>query len=207
MFTLQCFTGGIAQTNGWLLALNDIHILVDAPEGVGAWLEGKKVKVAALILTHQHFDHVLDAAEIADTHGCPVLAWNAFSRDLTLERLYGAVSGSPFHVKEFKVTHVLEGERSVEIGGREWTLFHIPGHSPDSVCFHQPELGLVLGGDVLFQSGVGRTDFPGGSWEMLLTGIERDLLPLPDQTRVLPGHGAETTIGRERMGNPFLNQL
>ncbi len=206
MFTLQCFTGGIAQTNGWLLSVNDVHILVDAPEGVAEWLDPMGLKIGALVLTHQHFDHVLGASEIVEKYGCPVLAWNPFSRDLTLERLYGAVTGSPFHVMAFEVSEVLEGRSTASFGGMDWTLFHIPGHSPDSVCFYQPELGLVLGGDVLFESGVGRTDFPGGSWEMLLTGIERDLLPLPDQTRVLPGHGGETTIGRERMMNPFLIQ-
>jgi glyoxylase-like metal-dependent hydrolase (beta-lactamase superfamily II) len=83
-------------------------------------------------------------------------------------------------------------------------LFHVPGHSPDSVCFYLPERGLLFGGDVLFLDGVGRTDFPGGSFQQLAAGIETHLWPLPDATVVYPGHGDDTTIGRERAENPFL---
>ena len=82
---------------------------------------------------------------------------------------------------------------------------HIPGHSPDSLCFFQPELGIVFGGDVLFLDGVGRTDFPNGSSSQLIAGIKSKLLQLPDATQVLPGHGPATTIGREREENPFLD--
>lgn len=205
MFTLDCFTGGIAQTNGWLLALKDARILIDAPEGAADWLKESRTKLDALVLTHQHFDHCLDAGRIAREHDCPVLAWSAFSRDLTLERLFGAVTGTQFHVREFEVGQILEGCRSLDLAGVSWRLFHIPGHSPDSICLYQDDLGLLFGGDVLFKDSIGRTDFPGGSMETLLAGIERDLLPLPDETRVFPGHGPDTTIGRERLQNSFLN--
>jgi glyoxylase-like metal-dependent hydrolase (beta-lactamase superfamily II) len=92
----------------------------------------------------------------------------------------------------------------MELGAVKIQLFHIPGHSPDSVCFYLPEQGLLFGGDVLFLDGVGRTDFPGGSFTQLATGISRDLWPLPDDTIVYPGHGDDTRIGREREENPFV---
>ncbi len=204
MFTLSSYTGGIAETNGYLLQTASANVVFDAPEGMADWLARQNVKVDALVLTHQHFDHVLDASPIKTQHGCPILTFAPFSRDLTLERLFGAVAGSPMSVDEFSVDEVLEGRVSETIGGVGWKLLHIPGHSPDSLCFYQMELGLVFGGDVLFLDGVGRTDFPGGSGRLLIAGIEGKLLPLPDATRVYPGHGDDTTIGREREENPFL---
>lgn len=198
------YTGGIAATNGYVLSLPGGTVLVDAPDGVAPWLRRQNVRVDALFLTHQHFDHVLDAAEVKQEHGCRVYAFASFSRDLTLERLYGAVTGSSFEVLEFEVDELLKDKDDVEAVGESWKLYHVPGHSPDSVCFHLEAQNLLFGGDVLFLDGIGRTDFPGGSTQQLLSGIEEKLFALPDATRVFPGHGDDTTIGRERLENPFL---
>ena len=203
---IHCYTGGIAQTNAWLLESPQGSLLIDAPEGTARWLLARGARIDALLLTHQHFDHVQDAARVKAEHACPVLAWSAFSRDLTLEQLVGAI-GDRELVPEFSVDEALAGQDAVTLGGLDWHLLHIPGHSPDSLCFHQPEAGLVFGGDVLFLDGVGRTDFPGGSFEQLLTGIRGKLLALPEATLLYPGHGPSTTLGRERQHNPFLADL
>jgi glyoxylase-like metal-dependent hydrolase (beta-lactamase superfamily II) len=100
---------------------------------------------------------------------------------------------------------VHDGER-LEVLGREVRVYHTPGHADGSVCFHLPDEGVVFTGDALFQGSIGRTDFPGGSLETLLTGIRGKLLALPDDTRVLAGHMGPTTIGRERRTNPFLQE-
>jgi len=204
MAEISTYTGGIAATNAHLLRLPGGVVLVDAPEGAAAWLRGQKARVDVLFLTHQHFDHVLDAAAIRAEHGCQVFSFAPFSRDLTLERLFGMVTGSSFEVPAFEVDEVLEGRGSLEAAGETWRLYHVPGHSPDSVCFHLERENLLFGGDVLFLDGIGRTDFPGGSTQLLLDGIETKLFALPDATRVFPGHGDDTTIGRERSENPFL---
>ena len=204
MFPIQTYTGGIAATNGYFLSLPGGNVLVDAPDGVADWLDQIEAHVDVLLLTHQHFDHVLDAAQVKARHGCRIIAFTDLSRELTLERLYGAVSGSPFSVTEFTVDERIEGKDSVEAAGVTWRLYHVPGHSPDSVCFHWEEQQVLFGGDVLFQSGVGRTDFPGGSGRLLIQGIVEKLLPLPDSTAVYPGHGAPTTIGIEGLRNPYL---
>lgn len=204
MFKVSSYTGGIAETNGWVLETDAGTLAVDAPEGFADWLEEEGVKVDALLLTHQHFDHVMNAAEIKARQGCPVAAFARYSKNLTLELLFGAVTGTSVSVKPFDVDHVLEGRGELAIAGVDFKLLHVPGHSPDSVCFHAPGLELLFGGDVLFAGSIGRTDFPGGSMEQLLRGIEEKVLVLDDSTRVFPGHGPETTIGDERNGNPYL---
>lgn len=88
--------------------------------------------------------------------------------------------------------------------GTEVKVGYVPGHSPDSVTFYLPAAGAVFAGDALFAGSVGRCDLPGGSFELLLSGITRELLTLPDETKVLSGHGEPTTIGRERVSNGYL---
>ena len=207
MLKLFYFTGGIAQTNGWVLEAPSGVILVDAPEGVADWLEEQGLRPEALLLTHQHFDHVMDAAAVKARFGCPVYGFAAYSRRLTLEDLFGAATGMGLTVPVYEVDHVLEGLGSVEVAGLSFDLKHVPGHSPDSICFHSAPEQLLVAGDVLFAGSIGRTDMPGGSSRQLLAGIAAKILPLPDETRVLPGHGPETTLGEERFNNPFLQNL
>lgn len=204
MTEISTYTGGIAATNAHLLRLPGGVILVDAPEGAAAWLSRQKARVDVLLLTHQHFDHVLDAAAIRAEHGCRVCSFAPFSRELTLERLFGMMTGSSFDVPAFDVDELLEGKDTLEAAGETWRLYHVPGHSPDSVCFHLEREKLLFSGDTLIAGGLCRTDFPGGSHPLLVGGIVSKLLPLPDATRVFPGHGEDTTIGRERLENPLL---
>jgi len=204
MLEPETYTGGIVETNAHLIRLSGGILLVDAPEGVAAWLKAKNIKVDALLLTHQHFDHVLDAAAVQVAHGCTIHAWSDFSRDLTLERFFGAMAGSAFSVPEFTVDVLLSETQTLSLGGCEWQLYHVPGHSVDSVCFWQKEHELLFSGDVIFRDSLGRTDFPGGSFQQLVNGIQEKLWALPDTTQVYPGHGPATSIGRERRENPFL---
>jgi len=204
MWNVEVFTGGIAQTNGYLIRSGETQWVVDAPEGFARWLEERGAIPSALWLTHQHFDHVLDAAEVVDKWGCPVVAFADYSVDLTLEKLFGALSGTQFAVERFEVSQKVGKEESFQYGGLTWRVMHVPGHSPDSIAFHSEEVETVFSGDVLFRDGIGRTDFPGGDWELLLRGIREKLLVLPDDTTVYSGHGAATTILRERRQNPFL---
>jgi glyoxylase-like metal-dependent hydrolase (beta-lactamase superfamily II) len=206
MADISTYTGGIAQTNGYLFHLPSGTILVDAPDGVAAWLKMRGVKVDVLLLTHQHFDHVMDAAAVKEQQGCQVYAWSALSKDLTLEALFGASRGSAYAVPEFVVDVLLAGQSELALLGLNFELMHVPGHSPDSLCFYLAEAKWLFGGDVLFLDGVGRTDFPGGSFQQLADGIEAKLWPLPAETTVWPGHGGKTTIGREKEENPFVGQ-
>lgn len=197
------FTGGSAITNGYLHHHPEGSLLIDAPAGSLVWLQAMAVKPAALLLTHQHYDHVEDAAAIAAWAACPILAWRPYEEMLTLAPLMRAV-GMEMEVESFEVTTKLEGLTELPLPGMNCRLFHVPGHAPDSVVFYFPEDSLAYVGDTLMPGGMGRTDLPGGSWQQLEEGIRRHLFTLPRQTRVLSGHGPETTIGREMATNPFL---
>jgi glyoxylase-like metal-dependent hydrolase (beta-lactamase superfamily II) len=95
-------------------------------------------------------------------------------------------------------------EGPITLLGKNFHLFEVPGHCPGSVCLYDTQEGLLYGGDVLFAGGVGRWDLPGGDRDLLIEGIRSKLLPLPAETIVLPGHGPTTTIGREKLSNPYL---
>jgi len=204
MLKISIFTGGMAETNGYLVKTGSGAFVVDAPEGMTDWLIEQGVKVDTLLLTHQHFDHCQDAAAMQSKLGARVVAYQAFSRVLTLEFLMGFSRGTRFEVTAFTVDELLEGKMGIEAGGLTWKLAHIPGHSLDSVTFYCEGEKLVFGGDVLFAGSIGRCDFPGGSQKMLVEGIAKHLMVLPNETTVLPGHGPGTTVGDERDGNPYL---
>jgi glyoxylase-like metal-dependent hydrolase (beta-lactamase superfamily II) len=204
MMEISGFTGGMASTNGYLIRSAGKYWVVDAPEGMAGWLRGQRVKVDALLLTHQHYDHVQDAAEIQREHGAPLLAWAPYSKDLTLELLLQKFMGLPLSVPAFGVDQLLQGRGEIEVCGVKLKLEHIPGHSTDSVVFISQEERTVFGGDVLFAGSIGRADFPGGDMELLINGIREKLLVLPEDFEIYPGHGPATTIGEERFNNPFL---
>lgn len=197
------FTGGFLLTNAYLVDLPEGgHLLVDAPGDADTWLDEQGITPKALLLTHQHFDHVMSAAAIA-ARGVPVYAWAPFSTELTCEETVRQW-GMPFRVEPFTVDHLLEGEDRLEIGGLRLDLLHVPGHSPDSVVFHDAAAGDLYGGDTLFAGSTGRGDLPGGDLDLLCRGIVEKLYTLPPSTRVFPGHGDATDIGTERTSNQVI---
>ncbi len=200
--TCRRYTGGFTATHGYLLQTAAGTLLVDAPEGVAEWLDSLEITPDALLLTHQHFDHVMDAGKL-QAAGLPIYAWAAHSPGLTLEDQARAW-GLPIAVEGFQVDHLLAGRGHLALIGLQIALLPVPGHSPDSVVFHLAEHGQAFVGDTLFAGSIGRTDLPHGEHAALLDGIRRHLLTLPETTRVFPGHGEGTTIAAERRGNRFL---
>ena len=199
---ITCYTGGATETNGYLVESPDGNFLVDAPEGVAAWLAQRGVRVDDVLLTHQHYDHVLDTAAL-QAQGARLRAFAAYSTELTLETAARAW-GMPIVVAPYRIDLLLEMDQPLHLAGQEIELAHIPGHALDSVTFYLADEGLVFAGDTLFAGSIGRTDLPGGSTQQLLDGIACHLLSLPPATRVLSGHGPATTIGRELRSNPYL---
>ncbi len=204
---ISVYTGGPCMCNGYLVRGEDGYIAIDAPLGFTAWVrrqlqEGERV--SDLLITHQHFDHVQDAAELARTYGCCIHACKAYSRELTLETLARS-SGWGIEVEPFTVDDAFgPAATEREWGGLRWHLHHIPGHSPDGMAYGLPEHEQVFCGDILFAGSVGRTDFPGGSMSQLVRGIREQLLCLPHTTTVHSGHGPATTLAEEQLNNPYL---
>lgn len=196
------FTGGLVQTNGYLVETAEGALVIDAPLGIAAHCRRGGIEPTALLLTHQHFDHVEDVAALA-RDGVPVYAAAPPSPALTLED--GArLMGLPIAIAPYAVDHLFGHERELGLAGLTIELLPVPGHSPDSFVFHVALFKKLFAGDTLFAGSIGRTDLPGGDHQLLLRGIRESLFPLPGATEVLPGHGPPTTIARERAGNPYL---
>jgi len=203
MHRIDIFTGGLTQTNGYVIHGPQGPVLIDAPEAVAKWLLRERIAPVAVLLTHQHFDHVIDAAAL-QAGGGKLHAFAPYATALTLEDA-AREWGLPISIEPFTIDEVLAGRTTLEVGGLSFRLAHVPGHSPDSLVYHLPEDELVFCGDTVFAGSIGRTDLPGhGDHRLLLQGIDRDLLSLPDATRLYPGHGPSTRVGIERVSNPFL---
>ena len=161
------------------------------------------LRVRHLLLTHAHIDHVFGCAFFAREFG---MRWKLHEADLPLldnAALQAQMFGVELERPPAPETSLEEGG-TVRFGKAVWQVLHTPGHSPGSVSFYDEANGFVIGGDVLFQGSIGRTDLWGGSMETLLHSIRTKLLALPDETTVYAGHGPSTTIGQERRTNPFL---
>ena len=197
------YTGGMVQTNGYLVETPDGNLLIDAPEGVADWIARRGVRVDDVLLTHQHYDHVTDAAALKAL-GARLHAFGEYSKDLTLESMARSW-GLPISVTPYQIDRLFEMTQPLLIAGLEIALAHVPGHSADSVTFYLADHGVLFSGDTLFAGSIGRTDLPGGSTSQLLDGIARHLMSLPAETRVLPGHGPGTTLGEESVANPYLD--
>ena len=200
---LSTYTGGFCATNGYLVETPDGNLVVDAPEGIAAWVAARAVRVDHVLLTHQHFDHVWDAAAL-QAAGARLHAMEDHSDEFTLESL-SRKWGMPVPIAPYRIDERLApaANATLKLCGLEFSLYHIPGHAPDSVVFHLPAYELAFSGDTLFAGSIGRTDLPGGSHQQLLDGIARHLLTLPPQTRLLSGHGPVTTVGEELASNPY----
>jgi hydroxyacylglutathione hydrolase len=194
------FTGGNLETNSYLIPCPEGNLLVDAPEG--AAIAFSKKGVSLLLLTHGHFDHVWDAAELAARQGCPVLM-HQVTQEIVNDRNLLRRIGIDLEVTPVEATSFLS-EGPVTLLGKNFHLLEVPGHCPGSVCLYDSKEGILYGGDVLFAGGVGRWDLPGGDRDLLIEGIRSKLFHLPPETVVLPGHGPSTTIGREKVSNPYL---
>ncbi len=200
---IQSFTGGIFDTNCFLIDLGRDSILIDAPQDAAEWLSTNNIRVTWLLLTHAHIDHVLDAARIKAERGCKV-GYHADSIPMLTDRNFFKRIGFGFEVEPVEADTLITETDSREFGGVDFKILEVPGHCPGSLCFFEKTQRILFGGDVLFAGGVGRWDLPGGDRELLMRGIREKVLPLGDDVRVLPGHGPSTTVGIERRTNPFL---
>jgi glyoxylase-like metal-dependent hydrolase (beta-lactamase superfamily II) len=175
----------------------DLDLLLDAVKRLGVTLE-------QIWLTHAHIDHAGGTAELAQKLGLPIIGphpGDQFWIDGLPEQ--GLRFGLP-HAESFTPTRWLHDGDTVSIGHCTLQVRHCPGHTPGHVVFHSPETKRAFVGDVLFAGSIGRTDFPQGDHDTLINSITHRLWPMGDDTVFIPGHGPQSTFGRERQSNPFV---
>lgn len=156
-----------------------------------------------LLNTHCHLDHVFGNKWVHDTWGLELWLHPDEEKMLALAPVSGEKWGLPFDNYKGPL-HFLNHGDTIKLGDDELRVIFTPGHSPGSVCFYCEKQKMLIGGDVLFRDSIGRTDLFGGDHETLLKSIREQLFVLPDDVVVYPGHGVATTIGYEKMNNPFL---
>lgn len=174
------------------------------PDELIKHVRGLGLKPRGLLLTHAHPDHIAGIGAVLSAFpGTPIHIHPAEERwlgdpELNLSAFMGAPVSMP------GPDALLSDGQVLRMGGVDWTVLHVPGHSPGGCAFYSPAARATISGDALFAGSIGRTDFPGSDYDVLADSIRTKLYALPPETVVLPGHGPPTTIGRERTGNPFV---
>lgn len=219
-------TGRVPEQNSdaalWSATLGpfETNCYVYTPDGQNAWIidpglgpepvidhmRELGLEAAAVLLTHAHADHVMGlSAVMAAFPGTPLIIHEAeqdWPSDpaLNLSAMFGTPYSGP------RPTRLLTHGGTVHVGGQAWDVRHTPGHSPGGCVFLAPGGLVAIVGDTLFSGSVGRTDFPGGDFDVLAASIRREIYSLDERCLCLPGHGPTTTVGRERAHNPFVRR-
>jgi glyoxylase-like metal-dependent hydrolase (beta-lactamase superfamily II) len=167
------------------------------------FIDTNKLAPKCLLNTHCHLDHVFGNKKIAEMYGLTLMIHEKEKLLLEYAPASGKNWGLPFDNYTGELIFLKENEY-LQLGDDKLLMLFTPGHSPGSLSFYHAQQRFVIAGDVLFRSGIGRTDLPGGDYQTLMTSIRTQLFTLPDNVRVYPGHGPETTIGYEKAHNPFL---
>jgi hydroxyacylglutathione hydrolase len=190
-------TGECAIVDPGMLTSDEEDLLKETIQTLG-------LKPVRLLQTHLHLDHVFGTGCVADHYGLKPEAHEAdlpfIARHKEYARSFGVeVAANPPAPEVF-----LKDGDEVSFGNTMLQVRHIPGHSPGGIVFYNEKAGVVIAGDALFSGSVGRSDLPGGNHEQLISAIQKQLMTLPDEVLVYPGHGPQTTIGQERNSNPYL---
>lgn len=206
MFVKQLPVGPI-QTNCYIVGCEATKEGVvidpgDEPERILAEVKRAGLTIKYILNTHAHFDHVMANQALVEATGAP-LALHPLDLPLLRQNGGAMLFGIEVPPSPDPDIELAEGQ-VIKFGTYAFEVLFTPGHTPGHVSFYEPQAGLIFDGDVLFAGGIGRTDLPGGDYEMLMTSINEKLMVLPDETTVCSGHGPITTIGRERATNPWL---
>ncbi|MFP4144747.1 MAG: MBL fold metallo-hydrolase [Phycisphaeraceae bacterium] len=206
--TIQRFALGDFMTNCYVVhGESKTCWLVDVGDNPAAmldYLEQHELTPERIILTHAHADHVAGVREASERWPDAEILIHEAERDfladpeLNLSAAIGASVTAP------GATNLLRHEDTLSFEGRDFQVRHTPGHSPGGITIYSAREGVAFVGDAIFAGSIGRYDFPTSDGPTLLRAIREQILTLPDDTRLLPGHGPETTVGQEKVTNPFV---
>ena len=208
---LESFPVGPLACNCTLLGDEEAHeaIVIDPGDEVGKIhrrLTELGLKLKQILITHAHIDHVGGALKLKQLTGAPIFLNENDLSLLKLMETQAAWIGVPTPETAPPDGGLADG---AIVGLKHYSakVLHTPGHTQGSVCLHFVPLKLLIAGDTLFAGSIGRTDLPGGNFDQIIDSIQSRLLELPDETKVLPGHGPATSIGQEKRSNPFLRTM
>ena len=212
MLSIKIFTFNEFAENTLVIHEGETCIIVDPgcyslreANELSEYIEDHHVQPQAIWNTHGHIDHVLGVQRIREMYGIPFLIGRNEQEVLRSMDLLAAHYGyQGFHVPE-PDGYFDEGQ-ILNLGNSSWEVLEVPGHSPGHVALVNRQEGICISGDVLFYRSIGRSDLPGGDQDTLLRSIRKKLFTLPDEFRVIPGHGMQTTIGEEKKFNPFCGE-
>lgn len=174
-------------------------------EALSNFIRTNNLHLKYVINTHLHIDHAIGNSYVRAEYGVPTLSHPDDAKlGQRLRHQAIAFGMDEKDVENVEASEPIHDGEIIRIGEGELKAIHVPGHSPGSIVLYDEKDGFLIGGDVLFEGSIGRTDLPGGSYETLIRSIREKLLTLPPSTVVYPGHGPATTIGREMRSNPFL---
>lgn len=177
----------------------------DQIEGILEILRQEKLTLKQIVITHAHIDHVGGAMKLKAATGASILMnQNDYALLKMLDMQATWVGMRP--PGEVKVDEAVGQGRVLKVGEISSNVIHTPGHTEGSICVYFPAEKKLIAGDTLFAGSIGRTDLPGGSMEKIMRSLHNQVMALPDETQVVPGHGPMTTIGDERETNPFLQK-
>lgn len=205
---IRTFTSRIFGQNAYLVRCDALGewVAIDPggeAAGMAATIEAAGEPLRAILLTHAHLDHVEGVAMLADRFAAPVHLHPADRPLYDAAAEQAAMFGHRIRTPPPPDAE-LEHGRAFHWGAAGFEVRHAPGHSPGHVLLYSEPAGVAFVGDVIFAGSIGRTDLPGGDYQQLMRSIREQVLTLPDETRLLSGHGPETTVGHERTTNPFL---
>lgn len=167
------------------------------------FLTARNLKLRQIVVTHGHLDHIAGAKLLSEQTGAPVVFHPADIFQLSWMEQQAAWMGVSLPKTAPPDIEAVEGMK-LHVGSETGEILHTPGHTEGSISLYFPQSNLLLAGDTLFREGIGRTDLPGGDEKRIIASIREKLLPLPEATHVIAGHGSDTTIEHEIQRNPFL---
>lgn len=182
-------------------------IVIDAPGGAYEWAsrlaESAGCELTALLLTHGHWDHTLDAHAFADK-GVAIYAHRDDRELIENPAVMSDFAMPGLEMKPARVNHWVDTGDAIALLGQQFEVRHVPGHCPGNILFYDAVGGRAFVGDVIFAGSVGRFDLPGGDFSTLQQSIKQQVYTLPDSTELLPGHGPTTTVAEEKANNPYV---
>ena len=211
MLTVKAFSFNPVEENTYVLYNEKKQCCIIDPgcyfpeekEKLKNFIEENALRPVLLLNTHCHLDHVFGNKFVHDTWGLLLHIHEKEKSMLGLAPASGDLWQMPFDNYRGEIIYLNEGSM-MKIGNDDLEVRFVPGHSPGHVCFYNEAGKFAISGDVLFNGSIGRTDLPGGDFDTLINSIQTRLFTLPDDTKIYPGHGPLTTIGFEKMNNPFV---